>query len=137
MTIRELSKYHNTKLEIPQLEDTIKELETTIIGSSKVNGMPSSHNIESTTERTALKIVHLKDKLEKKKESLVDEQEKIENFLDSVEDVEIRLIIRKRFLEGKSWQVIGKESFTDRTTPYYKLKKYLKNHSKEVENDNT
>ena len=39
MTIHELSKYHHIKNEIKQLEDSIRELEETVIGSSKITGM--------------------------------------------------------------------------------------------------
>lgn len=36
MTIHDLSKYHNLKIEIKQIKDNIEEIETTIIGSSKL-----------------------------------------------------------------------------------------------------
>lgn len=36
MTIKELSQYHNVKIEIQQIKDNIEEIETTIIGSSKI-----------------------------------------------------------------------------------------------------
>ena len=128
MTIKELSKYHSTKIEIQQLEDNITELETTIIGSSKITGMPitTTGNASNPTERIGRKLVKLKNKLESKKELLIDELNKIEDFLETVDDSEIRIIIRKRFLEGKSWKIVGKEIIADRSTPYYKLKKYLK-----------
>ena len=56
----------------------------------------------------------------------IDEAHKIENYIESVQDSDIRLIISKRFLNCKTWEQVGKELFTDRTTPYYKLKNYLK-----------
>lgn len=136
MTIKELSKYHDLKVEIKQIEDNIQELETTIIGSSKITGMPTAHStIGSPTERIGIKLASLKDKLEKKKDKLIDEYEKIEDFLSTVDDNEIRIIIRKRFLEGKTWQDVSKEIIADRSTPYYKLKRYLKSISKEVTNE--
>ena len=46
---------------------------------------------------------------------------------ETVEDADIRIIIRKRFLDCKTWQQVGNEIITDRSTPYYRLKKYLKN----------
>lgn len=127
MTIKELSKYHNIKIEIEQLENNVKELESTIIGSSKITGMPSviSGN-SSPTERIGTKLVQLNLKIEDKKENLLDEAHKIEDFLTTVDDAEIRIIIRERFLYGKTWDDIAKKMITDRSTPYYKLKKYLK-----------
>lgn len=128
MTINELSKYHSTKIEIQQLENNIRELETTIIGSSKITGMSitKSNSTSNPTERIGIKLVRLKNKLEVKKELLIDELNKIEDFLETVEDGEIRVIIRERFIDGKTWQEISRKIITDRSTPYYKLKKYLK-----------
>lgn len=127
MTIKELSKYRNLKIEILQMKDRIIELEQTSINLSQITGMPfSSGNISNPTERVALKLAKLKNKLIKKMEKLVDKEIKIEDFLESVDDDNIRIIIRKRFFEGKSWAIVGKELNFDRTTPYYHLKKYLK-----------
>ena len=127
MTIKELSKYHNIKIEIKQLEDTVKELELTIIGSSNITGMPITISGNSSpTERIGIKLAQLKLKIENKKESLIDEVHKIEDFLTTVEEEEIRIIIRERFLNGKTWDDIAKGMITDRSTPYYRLKNYLR-----------
>ena len=106
MTIHELSKYYNLKIEIQQIKDNIEEIETTIIGSSKITGMPmmSSGNNSNPTERIGIKLAKLKTTLENKKDKLLDEATKIEEFLNTVKDGEIRIIIRKRFLEGKTWK---------------------------------
>lgn len=135
MTIKQLSKYHNLKVELAQIEDDIKEVEATVIGASKITGMPSSKsfNNDSPTERIGIKLAKLKDKVDKKREELLDEFDKIEHFLATVNDNEIRIIIRKRFIEGKTWQKVADETSpsSDRTTPYYQLKKYLKNHKED------
>lgn len=139
MTIQELSKYHDIVEEIIQLKNSIEELSTTIIGSSKVTGMPmtSTGGNNSPTERIGIKLALLKEKLEKKKEDLIDEAHKIEDFLETIDDSEIRIIIRKRFLEGKTWDVISREINTDRSTPYYKVQKYLKGREQNEEEKNT
>lgn len=127
MTIQELSKYHNIKTEMKQLEDTIYELETTMIGSSKITGMPLStlSGNSSPTERIGLKLAQLREKLVTKQEKLLDESHKIEDFLNTVDDEEIRIIVRERFLNGKTWDEVAKIIITDRSTPYYRLKNYL------------
>ena len=115
MTIKELSKYHNVKVEIQQLKDNIEEIETTIIGSSKITGMPISADVgnNNPTEKIGIKLAQLKQKLESKKDKLLDELNKIEDFLNTVEDGEIRIIIRKRFLEGKTWKEVSKDTEED------------------------
>lgn len=127
MTIKELSQYHNVKIEIQQIKDNIEEIETTIIGSSKIAGIPitSSSNNSNPTERIGMKLAKSKTTLENKTDKLLDELNKIEDFLNTVDDGEIRIIIRKRFIEGKTWKEVSKDIIADRSTPYYKLKKYL------------
>lgn len=127
MTIHDLSKYHNLKIEIKQIKDNIEEIETTIIGSSKIAGIPitSSSNNSNPTERIGMKLAKLKTTLENKTDKSLDELNKIEDFLNTVDDGEIRIIIRKRFIEGKTWKEVSKDIIADRSTPYYKLKKYL------------
>ena len=135
MTIIELSKYHLIKIEIEQLDNIIKDFEATLLSSSKMKEVISSSNNNSNpTEKLALKLSQLKDELIIKKRKLTNENIKIERFLTTVDDVEIMIIIRKRFLEGKTWQVISEELNMDRTTPYYKLNKYLEEVSKKDEN---
>lgn len=132
MRLDELSKYYHIKLEIKQLEDNLKELDDTAIGSPLLTGMPHSQgNVGNPTESLILKKDKLLNILKKKQEKLYDEQIKIEEFLEEVQDSTIRIIIRARFIDCKSWTQIGKELNFDRTTPYYHLKKYLKSHNKE------
>lgn len=131
MTIAELSKYQSIKAEIKQLREYIDEIESTTISSSKINDLPVSGivNNDRPTERIAFKLVDLRAKLTKKHEQLVDEMNKVEDFLSTVNDNEIRIIIRKRFLDGKTWKEVSKEIISDRSTPYYRLKKYFKERS--------
>ena len=98
MTIHELSKYHKIKNEMKQLEDSIRELEETVIGSSKITGMPLSISgvNSSPTERIGIKLASLKQKLTDKTEKLLDEAQKIEEYIEKVDDADIRIIIRKR-----------------------------------------
>lgn len=136
MTIHELSKYHKIKNEMKQLEDSIRELEETVIGSSKITGMPLSISgvNSSPTERIGIKLATLKQKLTDKTEKLLDEAQKIEEYIETVDDADIRIIIRKRFLDCKTWQQVADEIHADRSTPYYRLKKYLKDNLKEETN---
>jgi hypothetical protein len=131
MTIDELSKYYSIKIEVDQIKSNLKELDSTSIGSSKISGMPKGTNeVSNPTENIAIKKLKLEEILKKKQDKLLTEQLKIENFLETIEDSNIRVIIRARFIDGKPWSVIGKELNFERTTPYYHLKKYLKNRGK-------
>lgn len=81
MRLDELSKYYHIKLEIKQLEDNLRELDDTAIGSPILTGMPHSQgSVGNPTESLVLKKDKLLNLLKKKKEKLYDEQIKIEEF---------------------------------------------------------
>ena len=73
MTIKELSKYHNIKIEIEQLNDNLKNLDNTSISSPKLTDIP--HDTSSTgspVENLVIKKSKLESILEKKKTKLLD-----------------------------------------------------------------
>lgn len=136
MTIQELSRYHAITIEIKQITKSLKELENTVISSKELNGMPKALNTTgSSVENLLLKKEKLENLLNEKKEQLLDEQLKIEKFLKTIQDDNIRIIIRSRFIEEKNWHDIAKSLNSDRTTPYYQLKKYLESTKDEISQD--
>ena len=128
--MKNLNKVYWLKKEIEQITDQIKEL--TVYKGSALSGMPGgSGDNSSPIERYVLKKERLMDKLQKKFDELVSEVQRIEEYIESIEDAEIRVIARMRFIENKDWQVIGDEMYMDRTTVSRKMKRFL-----ERENDN-
>ena len=104
------------KSEIRETELQIKEL--TIISGQSLNGMPSGNSVSSPVER-------FYDRLDKLQRQLADKKKRLENYINSIKDTEIRVIARLRFIENNRYQAIGDEMFMDRTTAYRKLKKYF------------
>lgn len=134
MTIKELEQYQKNKSEALQLQDIIKSLENSLSSNSIVITDGNRKSKISITEKLAFKLIELNKKLEKKLNLILIEQRKIENYLDTIEVIDIRLIIRKKFIENKTWEEVGRELHEDRTTSYYKLKTYLK---KQTEKEKT
>lgn len=126
MTKRELSKYYYLSLEIKDLEDRIEVLNETSIGSSKITGMPIAHTNESPIEKRVELIIRLKDKLEKRKCRALEEMDKIEQYLSTIEDIETRLIFYKRYLDCKSWEEIADEMHMSERSVYRKHSNFLK-----------
>jgi len=126
MTIEELSKYYRIRQEIMQIENHLKEVDATILGSPNLDGMIKGNSPSSPVEKVIIKREKLLNKLNNKKIKLLDEQIRIENYLDEIDDENIRIIIRERFINLKNWEEIGELLHYDRTTPYYQLKQYLK-----------
>ena len=121
--MKNLNRLYWLKQEIKQIENQIKEL--TVLSATAMSGMPSSKKASSPVERFVMRMESLKEKLAQKYEELSAETERIEEYIEGIEDVEVRLIARKRFIEHKEYQVIGDEMFIDRTTAYRKLKRYV------------
>ena len=122
--MKNLNKVYWLKKEIEQITDQIKEL--TVYQGASFSGVPSgSNNTTSPIERYVMKKERLMDKLQRKFDELVTEVQRIEEYIENIADVEIRVIARKRFIENKDWQVIGDEMYMDRTTVSRKMKKYL------------
>lgn len=105
-----LNKLYWLKQEITQLESEIKEL----------SKLPD--NLGNT--------MLLRSKLDKKLIEFVEERINVEAVINNIDDSEIRVIARKRYIENKSWERIGKEMYMDRTTAYKKLQRYENSHKK-------
>ncbi len=129
MTIKDLSEYSAISKQVFQLTQKIKELEDNPISTPTITGMPSSNQISNPTESMATKIIKLKDILNNKLLKLLDEEIAVERFISTISDKEIQTMIRMRFLNLCDWKDIGKEFHCDRTTVYYKIKRYLEKHA--------
>ena len=121
--MKKLNKLYWLKQEIAQIENQIKEL--TVLSATSMNGMPSGSNVSSPVERFYDRLERLKAKLQAKLDEYIIEKERIEDYIENIEDAEVRVIARKRFIENKDYQTIGDEMYIDRTTAYKKLKRYF------------
>ena len=122
--MKNLNKLYWIKKEIEQIEERMKEL--TVLSAVSFSGMPSGNAVSSPVEKFNERLDKLKRKLAIKHAESLAEEERIERYIETIEDVEIRVLARARFIECKSWQQIGDENFMDRTTVYKKLNKYIK-----------
>ena len=122
--MKNLNKLYWIKKEIKQIEEQIKEL--TVLSAVSFSGMPSGNSVSSPVEKFNERLDRLNRKLERKKAESLEEKERIEDYIETIEDVEIRVLARAKFIECKSLKTIGKENFMDRTTVYRKLDKYIR-----------
>lgn len=121
--MRNLNKLYWIKKEIVQLENQIKEL--TILSAVAMDGVSGGNKVTSPVERFYERLEKLKSRLEIKHAESLAEQERLEEFIETIEDEEIRVLARCRFIECKSYEQIGYENFIDRTTVSKKLRNYI------------
>ena len=126
-----LNKLYYLKLEIENLKEEIKGLAE--ISSTELTGMPHGSGVSNPTEQYFLKKEKLLERLNKKLEKYIDERENIENKIESIDDSEVRMIARYRFIDNLIWEEIGRKMHRDRSVCYKNLKKYLNVNFKEME----
>lgn len=119
-----LNRLYFLRIEIKEIKDEIENLSE--LQSVEMTGMPHSNSISNPTAQYFIKKQKLIEKLNKKLEKYIDELTRVENIIGDIEDAEIRLIARYRFVDNLTWEEIGKIIHRDRSVCYKKLKKYFK-----------
>lgn len=126
MTEKELNSLYWLTKRIKKLEERIHEI--SLEPSAKMNGMPHSPSPSNPVQN----IVERRDKLIteyiRAKSEAYGTETKIRQYIGSVEDEEVKLIMEMRFLYMMSWFDIGEELNLDRTTAAKKMRKYLNEH---------
>lgn len=118
-----LNKLYFLKIEIKEIKDEIDNLSE--LQSVELSGMPHGNSISNPTAQYFIKKQKLIEKLNKKLEKYIDELTRIENIIGDIEDAEIRLIARYKFVDNLTWEEIGEIIHRDRSVCYRKLKKYF------------
>jgi len=121
--LKNLNKLYWLKQEVIQIENQIKEL--TILSAFEMSGMPSGHSVSAPVEQFYNRLDKLRTKLGKAKEKVAKEMERLETYIEAVEDAEIRVLARKRYLECMKYEDIGEECHMDRRTVSRKLENYF------------
>ena len=63
--------------------------------------------------------------LQQNEDELLGKKVEIESLINGIDDAEIRLILKLKFVDLRSWNYIAKYTHYDRSTVYKKYKKFL------------
>lgn len=108
MTKKELSQLYYLKKEIRQLEQRIKELETAATGcTAKITGLPHGTGINDKIGNYAAQIADLKSLLDLNLKKCFYELNRLDRYIESVNDPLLRQILTYRFINGYSWSKIS------------------------------
>lgn len=108
MTKKELSQFYYLKREIKEQQRRIAELETPAINcSTEITELPTGKGISDKIGNYAAQIADLKALLDLNLKKCFYELNRIDRFIQSVEDSQIRIILTLRYIQGLSWQKIA------------------------------
>lgn len=116
MTIEELESVRGMASEVQAIQNEIESLYTPICSPNGQSSTGFSNTPSNPTERAVNRILVKRDELEEKRKNLADAVSTIEKWLDTVQDSELRAIIRWHYLLGMDWsktckKVLGYPSY--------------------------
>ncbi len=129
MTKKELSQLYYLKKEIKEQQKRIKELEDAATScSSKIDGLPSGEGINDKIGNYAVQIADLKSLLDLNLKKCFYELNRLNRYIQSVEDSQMRMILTLRYVNGLTWRQIAKSMGVagDGSTERKKLNRFLK-----------
>ncbi len=129
MTKKELSQLYCLKREIKEQQKRIKELEAAATScSSKIDGLPSGTGISDKIGKYAVQIADLKSLLDLNLKKCFYELNRLNHYIQSVEDSQMRMILTLRYINGLTWRQIAKSLgvIGDGSTERKKLNRFLR-----------
>jgi hypothetical protein len=136
MTKDELSQLYYLNREIGQLQSRLSELECLANScTAKITGMPTASGISDKLGKYVAEIADLKSLLDINLKKCFYELNRLNCYIQNIEDSEIRMILSLRYVNGFSWQQIAYSiGASDEQQPRRKHNKFLKE-NKVDEND--
>ena len=125
MTYNELDRYRQLKNRIHYIEVELRELAE--LSAVRLDGMPHSRTPGDPVYQMFCKAEKLREQLMFQRQRAVEELQKLNDFIESVDDPEMQNILTARFVEGQTYEQIGDKLFLHYTTVIYKLNWFLNN----------
>lgn len=127
LTRKELEQLKFLKNEVRLLEQECMTAKTPMIADTVVGCTPSRIDKHVITIRGIdyAKIDRINRRLDRKIAELQDEMDRLNDYIDSIPDSEMRQIIQLRYRNGLGWQQIAHELGYDRTTVAKKHNTFL------------
>ncbi len=108
MTKKELSQLYYLKKEIKEQQRRFEELETIAMScTAKITGLPHGTGINDKIGNYAAQIADLKSLLDLNLKKCFYELNRLDRYIQSVDDSEMRIILTLRYSQGLSWQQIA------------------------------
>ncbi len=109
MTVRELSRLYYLNKLIDRNTEQLAKLEAQLQpGCQEITGMPRNPvYAKSTVEEIVIQVDDLRKRIQKEQIEYLRERRRIEKYISSVEDYQIRLIMLLRFVDLLTWTQVA------------------------------
>ena len=108
MNKRELSQLYYLNREIEQLKSRIEELECIAVSdTSRITGMPHVTGISDKVGIYAAEIADLKELLDLNLKKCFYELNRLNRYIEGIDDSQMRMIMTLRYVNGLSWRQIA------------------------------
>ena len=121
MTIETLEQYRGLIAEIKAMTAEINALYDVRKSPNGREPTGTSSGPTAPTERAVARILELKEKQNAKRDEWERAVQEIETWLETVEDADVRSIVRWRFIMGYSWKRTSREVYG--VDNYYRARK--------------
>ena len=109
MTLKELSQlyYLNREIEMDKRRLESLKMKSQSPGSPRFDGMPHSKSNVSKVERYAEEIADLGAIIAAKQQQCIHERNRLERYVNDIDDSRLRMIFKLRFVNGLQWPQVA------------------------------
>lgn len=108
MTKKELSQLYYLNREIEEMKNRLEELEcSATICTSSITGMPHASGISDKVGKYAAEIADLKSLLDLNLKKCFYELSRLNRYINSINDSEMRMILSLRYINGLCWEQVA------------------------------
>ena len=108
MTKRELSQLYYLNREIEEMQNRLQELECLATScTANITGMPHASGINDRIGKYAAEIADLKSLLDLNLKKCFYELNRLNRYINSIDDSEMRLILSLRYINGLCWEQVA------------------------------
>ena len=113
MDKQELKQYHWLRAELDRLQAEHDDLISGSVGAVWLDSLPKGSGDGDTTGNITAKMWTISQTMAERMNELVELRQRIEDTINSLPDSRDRLLLRLRYIEGKSWEEIAVEMHYD------------------------
>lgn len=104
MTLEELSQHFKLRARLARDEEMLESLEAAACpGAQVLTGMPHAPGVRDKVGDLAAEIADMKERIRYLREEIAREEARVEGFVSGIENDQIRMIFRLRFLRCLTW----------------------------------